>query len=32
MVRLGYARVSLADQNTDLQIRELETAGGRADL
>ncbi|AFR31216.1 resolvase domain protein (plasmid) [Arthrobacter sp. Rue61a] len=27
MARLGYARVSLADQNTDLQIRELEAAG-----
>ncbi|MGO4431740.1 recombinase family protein [Paenarthrobacter sp. RAF9] len=27
MARLGYARVSLVDQNTDLQIRELEAAG-----
>lgn len=27
MASLGYARVSLADQNTDLQIRELEAAG-----
>ncbi|MEC3853131.1 recombinase family protein [Paenarthrobacter ureafaciens] len=27
MARLGYARVSLTDQNTDLQIRELEKAG-----
>ncbi|MFJ4264592.1 recombinase family protein [Paenarthrobacter nicotinovorans] len=27
MARLGYARVSLTDQNTDLQIRELEAAG-----
>ncbi len=27
MARLGGARVSLADQNTDLQIRELEAAG-----
>ncbi|WP_231497410.1 recombinase family protein [Arthrobacter sp. MA-N2] len=27
MARLGYARVSLADQSTDLQIRELEAAG-----
>ena len=27
MARLGYARVSLADQNTDLQVRELEAAG-----
>ncbi|WP_234754164.1 recombinase family protein [Arthrobacter ramosus] len=27
MARLGYARVSLADQNLDLQIRELEAAG-----
>lgn len=27
MARLGYARVSLADQNTDLQIRELEASG-----
>lgn len=27
MARLGYARVSLADQNTDLQLRELDVAG-----
>jgi DNA invertase Pin-like site-specific DNA recombinase len=27
VARLGYARVSLADQNTDLQLRELEAAG-----
>ncbi|ERI35245.1 recombinase family protein (plasmid) [Arthrobacter sp. TES] len=27
MTRLGYARVSLTDQNTDLQLRELEQAG-----
>jgi DNA invertase Pin-like site-specific DNA recombinase len=27
MARLGYARVSLADQNTDLQLRELDAAG-----
>ncbi|MGF6832412.1 DNA invertase Pin-like site-specific DNA recombinase [Paenarthrobacter sp. TE4293] len=27
MARLGYARVSLAGRNTDLQIRELEAAG-----
>ncbi len=27
MTRLGYARVSTADQDTELQIRELETAG-----
>jgi DNA invertase Pin-like site-specific DNA recombinase len=27
MARLGYARVSLTDQSTDLQTRELETAG-----
>jgi DNA invertase Pin-like site-specific DNA recombinase len=27
MTKLGYARVSTADQNTELQIRELETAG-----
>src|SRR5688572_6070376 len=27
MARLGYARVSLTDQNTELQLRELEAAG-----
>jgi DNA invertase Pin-like site-specific DNA recombinase len=27
MTKLGYARVSTADQNTELQIRELEAAG-----
>ena len=27
MARLGYARVSLADQNTELQLRELDAVG-----